>query len=79
MDHIKAVILTMTEAEANIIAVTQLRRKGYTGVIGAITQYAEEASNIIEAGADMTFTPFEEIGVGLAEHVWEKLYDTAPS
>ena len=75
MDNIKAVILTMVEAEAKIAAATRLRNKGFTGVIGAITQYQDEAQDIKAAGADMAFTPFNEVGVGLAEHVWEALYN----
>ena len=74
MDNIKAVILTMVEVEAKIIAATQLRRRGFEGVISTITQYPEEAQAIQNAGADMAFTPFNEVGVGLAEHVHEALY-----
>lgn len=75
LDDIRAVMLTMSDTEANTIAATQLRRKGFTGVICALSQYAEDAQIIQNAGADRVFSPFNEIGVGLAEHLWESLYE----
>lgn len=73
LDGIKAVILAMPDPEAKRIATTQLRRHGFQGLIGAISSYPEEEQSLREAGADMTFLAFNEVGVGLAEHVWEAL------
>ena len=42
----------------------------FTAVSDAVAQAPLRA-----AGADMTFLAFNEVGVGLAEHVWEALED----
>ncbi|MCB1823607.1 MAG: cation:proton antiporter [Candidatus Competibacteraceae bacterium] len=73
LDGLKAVVLAMPDPEAKNIATRQLRRHGFEGVIGAISSYPEEAEALKAAGADMTFLAFNEVGVGLAEHVWEAL------
>ncbi len=74
---IKAVILAMPDPEAKRIATQQLRRRGFAGLVGAISSYPEEAKALKAAGADMTFLAFNEVGVGLAEHVWEALEQRA--
>ena len=73
LDGLKAVILAMPDPEAKRIASEQLRRRGFAGLIGAISNYPEEEKALKAAGADMTFLAFNEVGVGLAEHVWEAL------
>jgi predicted Kef-type K+ transport protein len=73
LDGIKAVILAMPDPEAKRIASRQLRRRGFQGLIGAVSNYPEEEKVLKAAGADMTFLAFNEVGVGLAEHVWEAL------
>lgn len=74
LSGIKAVMLTMPDLEAKQIAATQLRRRGYTGLITATSHYPEEAKTIVAVGADMTFNYADQAGVGFAEHVWEALY-----
>ncbi len=73
LDGIKAVVLAMAEPEAKRIATVQLRRHHFQGLIGAVSSYPEEEQSLKAAGADMTFLAFNEVGVGLAEHVWEAL------
>ncbi|MBL8258598.1 MAG: cation:proton antiporter [Candidatus Competibacteraceae bacterium] len=73
LDGIKAVILAMPDPEAKRIATEQLRQHNYQGLIGAISSYPEEETALKAAGADMTFLAYHEVGVGLAEHVWEAL------
>jgi predicted Kef-type K+ transport protein len=73
LDGIKAVLLAMPDPEAKHIASRQLRRRGFAGLIGAVSNYPEEEQSLKVAGADMTFLAFNEVGVGLAEHVWEAL------
>ncbi|MFO1423407.1 MAG: cation:proton antiporter family protein [Candidatus Competibacteraceae bacterium] len=77
LDGIKAVILAMPDLEAKRIASRQLRRRGFQGLIGAVGSYPEEKRTLLAAGADMTFLAFNEVGVGLAEHVWEALQQRA--
>ncbi len=73
LDGLKAVVLAMPDPEAKHIATTQLRRHGFRGLIGAVSTYPEEEQSLKAAGADMTFLAYNEVGVGLAEHVWEAL------
>jgi len=73
LDGLKAVILAMPDSEAKQIAARQLRRHGFQGLISAISTHPEEAALLKAAGADLTFLAFNEVGVGLAEHVWEAL------
>jgi len=75
MDDIKAVILAMPDLEAKLIATTHLRRRGFTGLIGTTSYFADEAQSAATAGADVTLLSFDEAGAGLAEHVWRALYD----
>ena len=77
LDGIKAVILAMPDPNAKRIATRQLRRRGFQGLIGAVSNYPEEEKALKAAGADMTFLAFNEVGVGLAEHVWEALQERA--
>jgi hypothetical protein len=48
-------------------------------LIGTVSNYPEEEQSLKAAGADMTFLAFNEVGVGLAEHVWEALQKRAES
>lgn len=73
LEGLRAVILAMPDPEAKQIATQQLRRHGFQGLIGAISHHPEEAAALKAAGADMTFLAFNEVGVGLAEHIWEAL------
>jgi predicted Kef-type K+ transport protein len=74
VQNITAVLLAMPDLEANVIAVTQLRKAGYKGFIGATGVYPEHVDAIVKAGADVAYNYYDEVGVGFAEEVWEKLY-----
>jgi hypothetical protein len=69
-----AVLLAMPDIEAKRFTVSQLRRRGYAGLVSATTAYPEETTAIIADGADVAFNYYDEVGVGFAEHVWETLY-----
>jgi predicted Kef-type K+ transport protein len=70
MDDVEAVVLSMNDTEAKVIAAKQLRNRGFDGFIVAHSMYADEAKAIDAAGADATYLTMSEAGVGLAEHVW---------
>ena len=74
VQNITGVLLAMPDLEANTIAVKQLRQAGYKGFIGATGVYPEHVQAIVNAGADVAYNYYDEVGVGFAEHVWEKLY-----
>ena len=74
MHGIRSVLLCLPDTEANRIATTELRRKGFDGMISALVHYPEQVPLIREAGADLVFNYFEEVGVGFAEQVWEAMH-----
>lgn len=74
LDHVTTILLSMPDLEANVISVKQLRRRGYQGLIAATGVYPEHVNAIIEAGADVAYNYYDEVGVGFAEHVWENMH-----
>jgi predicted Kef-type K+ transport protein len=82
ISDIRAVVLAMPDFEAKRIATVQLRRRRYQGLIVATSNFPDEASELLKAGADHTANSFYEVGAGLAGHVceiWqEKPFDPQP-
>ena len=68
---LKAIILTVNEMEAKIIATQKLRKSGFEGLIVSHSMHADEARKIIAAGASQTYLTMSEAGMGLAEHVYQ--------
>jgi predicted Kef-type K+ transport protein len=66
---VRAIILSLNEAEAKRIATRKLRQAGFKGLIVSHSMHQDEAREIIAAGADQTYLTMSEAGVGLAEHV----------
>jgi hypothetical protein len=64
---VEMVVLSMPEMEAKLIAVRQLRKRGFTGLITATVMFAEDVAPLTEAGADMVYDYHDGIGVGLAK------------
>ena len=73
MRQVEAVILTMNDAEAKIIACRKLREKGFTGLVVSHALYDDVARQIEAAGADHTYLTMTEAGAGLAQNVAEQL------
>lgn len=63
---VEMVVLSMPEMEAKLIAVRQLRKRGFTGLISATALFAEDVATLTDAGADMVYDYHDGIGVGLA-------------
>lgn len=78
LNEVRAVLMTMPDAESTSISARDLRKNGFKGFIGATLRHHDEDHRLIEAGIDMTFLTYEESGVGLAEHVVEAMQE-APS
>ncbi|MEE2025602.1 cation:proton antiporter domain-containing protein [Alkalimonas mucilaginosa] len=70
---IKAVILSMNDSEAKMIAASKLRQYGFSGVIVSHSMHEDQAEKIRQAGADETYLTMSEAGVGLASHVVARL------
>ena len=75
--NVRAVILSLNEAEAKRIATQKLRQAGFVGLIVSHSMHEDEAAEIIAAGADQTYLTMSEAGVGLAEHVRQKIMPVA--
>lgn len=67
--QVEAVILSMNDVEAKVIAAKKLRTSGFKGFIVSHSMHNDEARDIIAAGADQTYLTMSEAGVGIAEHV----------
>jgi len=75
---LRAVILSLNEAEAKHIATRKLREAGFKGLVVSHSMHQDEARAIIAAGADQTYLTMSEAGVGLAEHVRQKISSELP-
>ena len=73
MHGVEMVVLTLPELEAKLIAIRQLRKRGFTGVVSATAYYAEDVTPLQDAGADIVYDYHDGIGVGLARLSLEKL------
>ncbi len=69
MRQVEAVILTMNDAEAKVIASRKLRERGFTGLLVSHALYEDVARQIEAAGADHTYLTMSEAGAGLAQNV----------
>jgi hypothetical protein len=63
---VEMIVLTMPEMEAKLIAIRQLRKRGFTGLISATALFTEDVVPLTEAGADLVYDYHDGIGVGLA-------------
>lgn len=74
LEHVRAVLLCMPDLEAKRIAAEQLRLHGFRGLVAATSLYVEDTQSILNAGADMCFDYFAQVGVGFGERVWEAMH-----
>jgi len=70
---VRAVLLAIPDRQANVTAARQLRRATFKGLVCAIALYPEEVNEVIAAGADVAYYYYDEVGVGFAENIWERL------
>ena len=78
LDEVRAVLITMPDAQSTGLSAKELRKHGFKGLIGATSRHHDEDRSLLEAGVDKTFLTYEESGVGLAEHVAEAIEQTQP-
>jgi hypothetical protein len=77
MPGVDAVILSLNDEEAKIIATQKLRERGFNGLVVSHALYEDIAQRIQDAGADRTYLTMSEAGSGLAEHVIRTLESRA--
>lgn len=70
---VQVVVLTMPELEAKLIAIRQLRKQGFKGVISATVYFSDDVAPLYDAGADFVYDYHDGIGVGLARLSLEKV------
>lgn len=71
---VQAVILSMNDVEAKVIAARKLRQIGFSGEVVSHSIHNDEANEIIAAGANETYLTMSEAGVGIAEHVKQRCF-----
>jgi hypothetical protein len=77
MPNVDAVILSLNDEEAKVIATQKLRERGFNGLVVSHALYEDIAMRIQQAGADRTYLTMSEAGAGLAEHVLRTLESRA--
>ena len=65
----RVVMLAMPEHRANLYAVKQIRASGFTGFVAALSEHADQARALEEAGANLARNLAAEAGAGFAADV----------
>lgn len=73
LEGIHAILLTMPDMEAKIAASHQLRNIGFKGVISATVTFPEEVEMVKQAGADLAYNYYSNIGQSVAKQLQEVL------
>lgn len=76
--RLRAVMLTLPDLEAKVIASRELRANGYAGFLSATHVWNEQREPILAAGCDVTYNSFSEAGVGFARDSWNVLNGLEP-
>ena len=66
-------MLTMPNHTQNMLAAKQLASLGYSGLVAATAQFADELVALEKEGVHAAFNFYAEAGAGFAEHVCERL------
>jgi len=70
--HIKLVMLTLPNLQANLDALDELREISFTGHIAATARFPDEEEQLRQSGATYVFNIYTEAGAGFANHVEEQ-------
>ena len=73
LEGVHAVLLSMPEPEAKLLALRKLRQLNFTGTITATALFSEELELFKKAGADDVYNYYEGVGAGFAERTLAKL------
>ena len=75
LERIKGVILTVPAFEVRCAAISQLRKRGFTGQIGTICFYRGEERELTRLGANLIIHPLVEAGNQLVKQILENAED----
>lgn len=77
LDRVKGIILTLPSFDNRINAIGQLRKNGFSGVIGTICYLVDDENQLKKKGASFVIHPLEEAGIQLAKQMLIKNTDDA--
>ena len=72
--NVRMVLLTMPNHRANMQAVKELKKAGYTGLIAATAQFDDQVEELKAEGVQVAYNFYTEVGYGFSHHVsqiWE--------
>jgi len=69
LERVKGIIVTVPSQEVRVTAISQLRKRGFEGLIGAIGYHPEECRQLQRHGASFVVQPLVEAGNQLAKHL----------
>ncbi|MBN1627289.1 MAG: cation:proton antiporter [Deltaproteobacteria bacterium] len=67
--RVQVVMLALSDINASIFAIQQMKHRGYQGQIVASVRYEDEIDILKQEGVDAAYSLYEEAGVGFADHV----------
>jgi Trk K+ transport system NAD-binding subunit len=70
-DQVRSISLCMPLHAANVIAVQQLQKAGYSGFMAATARYDDEAEELLNMGVHSVYNIFAKVGTAYAEYVLE--------
>lgn len=73
LEKIKLVMLAMTNHQANLLAIREIKGAGYDGPITAIAQFEDQRLELLDQGATAAYNIFSEAGAGYADHVCQNV------
>ena len=77
LSGVELVILSMPEMQAKLMAIRQIRKKGFSGLISATALFSENIPVLTEAGANVVYNYYDGVGIGLARLSLEKRAEPA--
>lgn len=73
--QVRLISLCMSRHEANVTAVEQLQKAGYTGFLAATAQFADQAEELRNMGVHSVYNIFANVGPAYADYVRKDMED----
>ncbi|MFO8025931.1 cation:proton antiporter [Thiohalophilus sp.] len=73
LNGVRIIMLCMPELSAKLMAIQQLRERGFDGQINATALYSEEIEQLKNRGADLVYNYYDSIGVSFADKTLQTL------
>lgn len=77
LEGVHAVLLTMPEPEAKLLAIKQLRQLRFPGTVTATARFVEELEKFRQAGADDVYNYYEGVGAGFADRTLARMQSSS--